>query len=473
MSRLLLILPLLALACAPNDAAPNGGLRVLGRQANAIIGGVDAPDDIAVVELVTNNSGFCTGTLVGAKTIITAAHCLDDVANPAGYAARFWEKSGQSYTQFDVTFAAAMPHPLYDGVSQAYDVGIVRLVADPSRPAARLVPHPIDSSYVGKPVRHVGYGQGSAARDQVTYAIRQVTADAIESAAPGKNTCFGDSGGPAFVRPDGGTDEFLIGVVSWGDANCSQIGWDQRVDIHSQWILSNKAQWEVPTCDFDYLCKPGCPTEDIDCACALDGVCNPSCGGLTPDSDCANCGPNGVCSTVACPEPEPESDCRPDGEPCPNTSQCKGGECTSDAQHSLYCTRACTDSSQCTNGMQCDQGFCKFKLRRERDLGQSCTAEDLCIGFLSVCAPDGFCRNKCGNGTNCFGAGETCVNETYCAPAPVVDAGTPVLKEEPQPEPEKPEEKKGCSAAPSSLALFMLPLVLRGLRRGRKQKAKR
>ncbi len=42
-------------------------------------------------------------------------------------------------------------------------------------------------------------------------------------------TCFGDSGGPAFWTEDG--DEILVGITSWGDAQCVASGLNYRVDI--------------------------------------------------------------------------------------------------------------------------------------------------------------------------------------------------------------------------------------------------
>ena len=43
-------------------------------------------------------------------------------------------------------------------------------------------------------------------------------------------TCFGDSGGPAFWEPDEATS-ILVGITSWGDAQCVVTGFDYRVDI--------------------------------------------------------------------------------------------------------------------------------------------------------------------------------------------------------------------------------------------------
>jgi secreted trypsin-like serine protease len=43
-------------------------------------------------------------------------------------------------------------------------------------------------------------------------------------------TCYGDSGGPALWTESAGT-EILVGVTSWGDANCVATGFNYRVDI--------------------------------------------------------------------------------------------------------------------------------------------------------------------------------------------------------------------------------------------------
>ncbi|MGD1994749.1 MAG: trypsin-like serine protease [Anaerolineae bacterium] len=43
-------------------------------------------------------------------------------------------------------------------------------------------------------------------------------------------TCFGDSGGPAFWVDDQG-NETIVGVTSWGDAQCVATSFNYRVDI--------------------------------------------------------------------------------------------------------------------------------------------------------------------------------------------------------------------------------------------------
>jgi hypothetical protein len=44
-------------------------------------------------------------------------------------------------------------------------------------------------------------------------------------------TCYGDSGGPAFWEDPENGNETLVGITSWGDAQCVSSGFNYRVDI--------------------------------------------------------------------------------------------------------------------------------------------------------------------------------------------------------------------------------------------------
>jgi hypothetical protein len=60
----------------------------------------------------------------------------------------------------------------------------------------------------------------------ISYLFQNVT----EPGNIRRGTYFGDSGGPAFwTEPDG--SEILVGITSWGDANCVATGFNYRVDI--------------------------------------------------------------------------------------------------------------------------------------------------------------------------------------------------------------------------------------------------
>ncbi|HEY0254084.1 MAG TPA: MYXO-CTERM sorting domain-containing protein, partial [Kofleriaceae bacterium] len=65
----------------------------------------------------------------------------------------------------------------------------------------------------------------------------------IYSGAPDQQTCSADSGAPGFMTFAG--HEVIAGVVSDGP-NCdlSQDGWDDRVDVVTDWIDQTTSAWE-------------------------------------------------------------------------------------------------------------------------------------------------------------------------------------------------------------------------------------
>jgi hypothetical protein len=68
----------------------------------------------------------------------------------------------------------------------------------------------------------------------------------IYSGDAGKQTCGGDSGGPALMTTGQGS-ELLVGVVSDGpDCQLSQDGWDNRVDLVKDWIVQTVSAWDAP-----------------------------------------------------------------------------------------------------------------------------------------------------------------------------------------------------------------------------------
>jgi secreted trypsin-like serine protease len=63
--------------------------------------------------------------------------------------------------------------------------------------------------------------------------LRAAWLNLLQNQAPGiqaGGVCYGDSGGPVFWTNDDGT-ETLVGITSWGDANCVANANYYRVDI--------------------------------------------------------------------------------------------------------------------------------------------------------------------------------------------------------------------------------------------------
>jgi hypothetical protein len=179
--------------------------------------------------------GFCTGTLVGKKTVLTAGHCVE---------------SGTSYT-FQIqggTYAVskALRHPQYNenvmnnGGYNANDLALMFLSQAPNvAPAAISTAAPT----VGLPLTIVGYGVTSENGQDDGRRIGQNAVGWVSATELGWNgssttstTCYGDSGGPAFATING--QEVQISICSRGTDVCGVDDVQTRVDTYVSWIVA-------------------------------------------------------------------------------------------------------------------------------------------------------------------------------------------------------------------------------------------
>jgi V8-like Glu-specific endopeptidase len=469
--RLISSLLVLLCACGPSWAPAADDAQHTDVVTQSIRGGTTDLGDPAVVAIAAYAGNgyyenFCTGTLVGNKTVVTAAHCI----NAYGAGNFYWVLFGSDADAPTkrVQVQSQVRDSRYDGDS--YDFGVIQLkdVVIGIAPI-ELNTTPLTQADVGKSIRHVGFGttdgrNNSGIKRQVTYDIRGVYSVLIESGATGMQTCGGDSGGPAFMTFPGSNVERLAGVISFGDEDCLEDGYDGRIDVVASWIKTTMNAWEAPTCADDGKCvATGCATADPDCACVADGACTAACARPENDADCPrDCAADGVCSAAACPRQD--TDCVRMGGLCSSATQCQGRQCVSDPQHSgTYCSTSCGSGGACPDGMTCSGSVCTLPQLPERaptdtcNEGDFCTSGTICNGptnGVTRCVAPCITVTDCGSGGTCEG-GRNGVR--YCRPPPSV------LSFEPPRIPAASTElgqAEGCSTAlglgPAWLALLLM-----------------
>ncbi len=327
-----LTLPVLfLLACGDAELQPPPRLHA--KTSSAIINGIVDPGHWYVGMVLDPNDGVCSGTLISRRTVITAGHCWGQGALRLD---RVVFDTGHPLSRTTVPVTTSVRHPAYDEFSLTNDLALVQLSADAPVQPAPLLRETLGAPHIGPNFSWVGYGDtdvqgnGSGTRRVVTFPIQYVgpvsniplppnapssASDSIDATqfyyrVAGRNTCSGDSGGPAFVVRNG--VERHAGVTSYGDDGCAFDGVAARTDLaRMQWIQQNIDAFE-PTepCRADGICAPGCATTtpaplgtliDPDCAeqhCSADGICALSCSPVDPD--CSSlaidaCGADGVC----------------------------------------------------------------------------------------------------------------------------------------------------------------------------------
>jgi V8-like Glu-specific endopeptidase len=199
-----------------------------------IIGGTTDSGDPSAV-LLGGGGGWCSGTLIAPRVVLTAGHCISPSNNFVYFGPQYLGDAGGAV----VSVAQSYTNPAY--VSSNFrdaDIGVVILATPSNVPPTAINTVALDASDVGQDLHIVGFGGTASPTEpeftkmQVTTAITGVTAKEI---AAGPSICGGDSGGPAMLTVNGAP--VVAGVTSWHSTQaCGGDAGFARVDLYAQWI---------------------------------------------------------------------------------------------------------------------------------------------------------------------------------------------------------------------------------------------
>ncbi|KAB0805053.1 hypothetical protein PPYR_02023 [Photinus pyralis] len=216
-----------------------------------IVGGDEAalhgfPYQVAIFIQVPQGTGFCGGSLISDKHILTAAHCVSSASSALVMVGAHNIKAEESNRQeFNTTSFAV--HEQWFPLFILNDIAIIKIndaiqVDGVTVKILALAPATEDAVLTGLQATVSGWGKDSDAAQGVSSVLRYVNSTIIENSIckifyfgnirdehicmngwEGKSSCQGDSGGPLVMTRDGELTQY--GVVSFGIIFGCEKGW--------------------------------------------------------------------------------------------------------------------------------------------------------------------------------------------------------------------------------------------------------
>jgi V8-like Glu-specific endopeptidase len=223
----------------------------LSERSEAIINGTVDTGHVAVGRIMHSKS-WCSATLVGKRTVLTASHCVspNKSAPYTVYGGIYFQLNSSPNKYYA---QSVVMHPQYDFADpQSPDIAVLRL----SNPVTEVPPIVIakGAPKMGEPIVVVGYGQTSTSNPQ-TAGIKRKGHTVVGAIKPtsftyygkaGASVCYGDSGGPTFGKRNGAEMQLGVHAVLLPSGQCEEGAIDTRLDVYYGWILKH-AQGDLAT----------------------------------------------------------------------------------------------------------------------------------------------------------------------------------------------------------------------------------
>lgn len=216
------------------DVRDNMMVQIIGGQ-NARLG--DYPFIVGLLQRGNSDNQsahFCGGSLIAARWVLTAAHCVTDDASALSVLVG---TDNLSYGGERITVRRVIRHPQFASSTMDFDVALLELSQGVLSPRVGVLePRDASLAQTGTLATVLGWGkrsEGGGDTERLQAAIVPITSAASCRSAYGSrltarmvcaglpeggvDACQGDSGGPLVVRSE--ADRFWLhaGVVSWGD----------------------------------------------------------------------------------------------------------------------------------------------------------------------------------------------------------------------------------------------------------------